>query len=467
MDAQNKVLKQISIRINEYVNGDITLKPSESHDFSDQPNHVYAEEVFPYNDPRFNNLLGYYILMPKTDGYGKVYLAANNLEKLFWKLFIDIKKFVPRLDKNSPAMNTLAKWVVAKTYWHQHFHYLIDTLRQTAGAIPYDFNDQLSCRRQEALAAAYAYRQLQAVMDDKDYPDMAAWFLKMAFRYTAPGFKDWFIYLDDGVFWATLLEIIGLSDHADYARRNTPLIEQLQSLLVDEHRYTESVNHVIGNQADEMGKFLHISELFPDKHELYLMWLTTFKWHAVDIIGFLLSLPLNGFSIHFGITQGDVRKSWHHWMEEHTDSADKQVIVDMPKDISRENLYFLLDGEQRFTVLFLLFFILAIKNGNPEQFLLSDSSAKLMLVSRVDNSFLIELLVYLQQGGDQPKPTTAEQKNLLAAVLVIQQWLNLNQPLDDCYVFLIDYHVRESENVPFKYTDKHVRAHKLINCSIY
>ena len=467
MDAQYKVLKQISIRINEYIHGDIILHWKESIDFMAQPTHVYSEEVFSEDVNSFNNLLGYYVLSNRAGSYGKVCLVSNNLEKYFWKIFVDIKKFVPRLDKNSPAMNTLARWIVAKIYWHERFHYHMDAIRQRVDTTQYNFSDNLMCEQEEALAVAYSYKHLHELKDNNDYPDVWDWFLKMVFRYTSPGFKDWFIYLDDEVFRLTLLELTGLTKRADLSILDALASKMVQSLSSVDSQYKECVNDDIGNQSGEMGRFIKITDLFTAKNELYLMWLTTFKWQQPEILSFLLSLPLNGFSIHIGIADGDIDKYWDKWIDEHTDSPDKRVIVDMPQGVSRENLYFLLDGEQRFVVLFLLFFIRGIKDGSLNKLFISDSCSKLTLISNEENAFLKALLSYLQHAGNEPTPATSVQKNLLDASLVIQKWMDLNQSLDDCYVFLIDYHSRESERLPFKYTDKHVRAHKLINCSIY
>lgn len=399
MDVQDRVLKQISIRISEYVNGDIVLNRNEAINFMEQPKHVYSREEFSDDETKFSNLLAYYVLVNKQDSLGKLYLVSNNLEKCFWKLFIEIKKFVPRIDKNAPAMNTLAKWVVAKIYSHELFHSKIDLLRQREGARPYNFDDSTLCEREEALAVVYSYRLLHEYLQDNDYPDLWDWFIKKAFRYTSPGFKDWFIYLDDELFRSTLLDITGLPDHADLSSMEASATENLQSISGLGGRIDECVNDQIGNHSMEMGRFVKITELFTSKDELYLMWLRTFKWRQADILSFLINLPLNGFSIHIGVTDGDISKNWNDWVHEHTDSADKRVIVDMPQGVSRENLYFLLDGEQRFVVLFLLFFIKAIKDGNLNQLFISNGSPKLTLISSDENAFLNELLGFLQHGG--------------------------------------------------------------------
>jgi hypothetical protein len=197
------------------------------------------------------------------------------------------------------------------------------------------------------------------------------------------------------------------------------------------------------------------------------MWLTPFRWQAADIISFLLSLPSNGFSVHIGIADGDLGRNWKHWIAEHTDIPTKRVIIDMPKGIERDKLYFLLDGEQRLVILFLVFFIKAVKAGNAQGFFINPEIAKLALISHADNVFFNALLDYLQHGGTPPNPASDTQKKLLNASIIIEKWLALRQNLEDVYAFLIGYQSRESNQLPFKYTDKNVRQHKLINCSIY
>jgi hypothetical protein len=187
----------------------------------------------------------------------------------------------------------------------------------------------------------------------------------------------------------------------------------------------------------------------------------------VDILSFLISLPLNGFSIHIGTAEGNLAHDWHNWKREHTDLPDNPVIIDMPEGIAKENFHFLLDGSQRFFILFLLLYIRALKQERTQDFFAGNGYAKLILVSLAENSYFQDLLHYLEHQGPQPASSTPTQEIILQAALAIQKWLESPQQLDDCYVFLIDSHARECEWTPFKYTNKINKTHKLINTSIY
>ncbi|MGD0962131.1 MAG: hypothetical protein ABSB19_20155 [Methylomonas sp.] len=466
MEAQTRVLKQINIRINEYIHGDIELKEGDASHFMAQPNRVFSEGGYPEDLNNSRALLGYYVLMQKNVSPGKIVLVSNNLEVYFWHLFVEIKKFTPWINKNYDAMFALARWVVATTYWQLRFHHSLDMKRQMAGATADTANDRLTSEKELALAVAYSYKYMRRHYDTHAHSTLWEWFLKKAFRYTAPGYKDWFAYIDDDNFWRGVFDIAGLANQAALAG-DEPGAPTLRNWLPGDDEFVASVNDAIGNIASEMGRLINIKDLLNETNELFLMWLSTFKWRAVDVLSFLISLPLNGFSIHIATAEGNLEEDWHRWKYEHTDWPDKPVIIDMPVGIERENFHFLLDGAQRFFILFLLFFIKAQKNGRAKDFFAGNGSAKFVLISLAENVFFQDLLRYLEQGGIQPETSTPEQNAILQAALVIQKWLETNHGQEDCYVFLIDHQPRECEWTPFKYMNKKTKTHKLINCTIY
>jgi hypothetical protein len=119
---------------------------------------------------------------------GILTLCARSLQQFFWCLLCRIDARYPDafiIDRDLQALATL---VVYKTYWHELFHFSADVLRQLLGS-PYD------ALREEALAVAYAYLQLEHPDGRSTLgqinPVVHLTALDLAFRYRSPGYKDW------------------------------------------------------------------------------------------------------------------------------------------------------------------------------------------------------------------------------------------------------------------------------------
>lgn len=139
-------------------------------------------------------LLGSYTPLPP---HGVVTLYAENLSKFFWgilkKLYAQ-KKFYARKKLRLPEnvsmanLKALAKFIVAKTYHHEIFHYRCDIASLMFGTRP----DRIA---EEALAVAFGHHHAWRILESGATPPLEATFYDAfrneAFTYSAAGYRDW------------------------------------------------------------------------------------------------------------------------------------------------------------------------------------------------------------------------------------------------------------------------------------
>jgi hypothetical protein len=156
---------------------------------------------------------------------GKVILYANNLQRFFGGLMNDA--FRDGLRPKKIDYEKGADLIAYKTYYHELFHYYADVLKTLFGT-RYDSN------KEEALAVAYAYRELSSL--EKAYkvnidPAIFDYLMDHAFRYTSAGYRDWPYYKDDNDFKSGLLTYISPTNAPFLAMNGVPVDKLIYSML--------------------------------------------------------------------------------------------------------------------------------------------------------------------------------------------------------------------------------------------
>lgn len=137
------------------------------------------------------DLLGAYFQM---DPRGQIELYCSALSSCFWQLALQL---LDKFQISAWQLSRLAEAWVEKTIEHEKFHHRIDMLMVLFGTHP--FKDRLL---EEALAVACSYQRVSRSGGsyfwwwDKLPEDLRTSFLDCAYRYTAPGYRDWKIHQD-------------------------------------------------------------------------------------------------------------------------------------------------------------------------------------------------------------------------------------------------------------------------------
>ncbi len=173
---------------------------------------------------------------------GIITLNIARLTHFYSWIFAELKKdglkFNPLL---------LEEMVFNKTLNHELFHYFSDYVSQISG-------NSIIHNTEEALAVACSYLAFENKYRYY-YGHMAGWhycFLKVAFAYTRPGYKDYVNYISRNAFYSAIIDYKGrngiLDEHDDYA-----LIENLMLAIMNKPyiKYTtESLPLTEGNEPD-------------------------------------------------------------------------------------------------------------------------------------------------------------------------------------------------------------------------
>jgi hypothetical protein len=156
---------------------------------------------------------------------GKVILYAYNLQRFFGGLMNKAFRDGLRLKKIDYEKG--ADLIAYKTYYHELFHYYADVLKTL-------FSSRYDSDKEEALAVAYAYRELSSF--EKAYKENMApaifdYLMDHAFRYTSDGYRDWQLYKSDDKFKSGLLSYISPATTPLLERNGVPVDKLIYSVL--------------------------------------------------------------------------------------------------------------------------------------------------------------------------------------------------------------------------------------------
>ena len=131
------------------------------------------------------DLLGAYFRMKPR---GRIELYRGPLSSCFWQM---VPKLVDQFPVTAWQLSRLAEAWVQKTLKHEEFHHHIDVLMVLFGT--HAFKDRLL---EEALAVACSHNDVSRRGGSVFYWDnlpepLKAHFLDSAYRYSAPGYRDW------------------------------------------------------------------------------------------------------------------------------------------------------------------------------------------------------------------------------------------------------------------------------------
>lgn len=172
---------------------------------------------------------------------GLITLYSANLTRFFWRLAIDIDRALSGLRWYADDLEALSEWVVDKTYWHERVHHSMDVLRHLFDVQSFD------CVQEEALAVAYAryyladeyprYRYLQKNQQSVIWDE----FLKQAFQYKSPGYKDWHLYADPEALKSGICDYLAPKHSRRLRSVRVPVADMLFELLPVEGGFEEQV----------------------------------------------------------------------------------------------------------------------------------------------------------------------------------------------------------------------------------
>lgn len=191
MDICKEAIKQILLPLRDVeedqetdmIRIDPSLLESEQEGFFYE---AYQEEGEEY--------LGRYFPMSSP---GTIELHGPRLRGCFWFIVDRLQKVGHSFWKSD--LEGLAHLMVFKTWWHEHFHLFSDIqshlLQSASGARTHNL--------EESLATAFSYRQImrerskwQTVIG-RIHASIFKPFLRIAFEYRSPGYRDWPLYDDD------------------------------------------------------------------------------------------------------------------------------------------------------------------------------------------------------------------------------------------------------------------------------
>jgi len=142
------------------------------------------EAVFAADD----DVLGTYQPMASP---GIITLYWERIGAMFWHTLLNVSRA-----GNSKIpfdhVECLARLLVTTVYVHEQFHHACDVMRHLAGA-------QCEKEREEALAVAWSYHQAPISVRGRSSQlarNIRKDFMKAIFRYTAPGYRDWYVFKD-------------------------------------------------------------------------------------------------------------------------------------------------------------------------------------------------------------------------------------------------------------------------------
>ncbi len=195
MDICKEAIRQILLPLKEVEEdretGMIRIDP----DFLESMQEGFIYEAYQEEGEEY---LGRYIPMSSP---GTIELNGPRLRGFFWSIVNRLQRSGHSFWKSD--LEGLAHLTVFKTWWHEHFHLFSDIqshlLQSASGARTRDL--------EEALATAFCYRLIMRerskwqTIIGRIHASIFAPFLRIAFNYRSPGYRDWPQY-DDNVRFA-------------------------------------------------------------------------------------------------------------------------------------------------------------------------------------------------------------------------------------------------------------------------
>ena len=194
-------------------------------------------------------LLGSYQSMHSQ---GIVTLYSSNLTNFFWRLVLDIDVALPTWNWRQEDFKMLAEWVANQTYYHERFHHSMDGLRLLFDVQTFD------SLQEEALAVAYsryslnqdAWNKLRDLNVSVKMPFnlevpaervLRGEFLRLAFCYTSPGYRDWQQYADVAALQTGVCDYLRLKNSTWLRSLRIPVEQMVFDLLLVEGGFEERV----------------------------------------------------------------------------------------------------------------------------------------------------------------------------------------------------------------------------------
>lgn len=168
------------------------------------------------------NYLGSYTPMRSP---GRIKLYVDNLQVFFWSIICELacnERYVFTKEK----IEDLASLCFYKTLYHELFHHFIDAQSYLINGFRYDFCTE------EALAVACS-RQLVG-FETKFNQTYVSDFLKLAYEYSSPGYREWINYKSDEQFLLKLIDYMPLSINlASKGQQLTPICEGILYSIIE------------------------------------------------------------------------------------------------------------------------------------------------------------------------------------------------------------------------------------------
>jgi len=194
-------------------------------------------------------LLGSYQSMHSQ---GIVTLYSSNLTNFFWRLVLDIDAALPTWNWRQEDFKILAEWVANQTYYHERFHHSMDGLRLMFDVQTFDNF------MEEALAVAYSRYSLnqdawnkrrdlnvsvKRVLNREAPAErvLRGEFLRLAFCYSSPGYRDWQQYADVAALQTGVCDYLGLKNRTKLRSFRVPVEQMVFNLLQVEGDFEERV----------------------------------------------------------------------------------------------------------------------------------------------------------------------------------------------------------------------------------